>query len=118
MQAQADHVDDADGLHGKDFGEAGDVWGVNMGPERQSPRVTPQRDPASKGRPQSRFDVLYETYYPMVYAFVFRRLVNSRDDVSDVTAEVFAESARESWRLLPLRGWSNAKEIPLSPRGA
>ena len=28
------------------------------------------------------------------------------------------ESARESWRLLPLRGWSNAKEIPLPPRGA
>jgi catechol 2,3-dioxygenase-like lactoylglutathione lyase family enzyme len=28
------------------------------------------------------------------------------------------ESARESWRLLPLRGWSNAKEIPVSPRGA
>jgi len=28
------------------------------------------------------------------------------------------ESARESWRLLPLRGWSNAKKIPLSARGA
>ena len=29
-----------------------------------------------------------------------------------------SESARESWRLLPLRGWSNAKKIPLSARGA
>lgn len=31
---------------------------------------------------------------------------------------VRAESARESWRLLPLRGWSNAKKIPLPARGA
>jgi hypothetical protein len=28
------------------------------------------------------------------------------------------ESDRESWRLLPLRGWSNAKKIPLPARGA
>ena len=28
------------------------------------------------------------------------------------------ESARESWRLLPLRGWSNAKKIPVPTRGA
>ena len=26
-----------------------------------------------------------------------------------------SESARESWRLLPLRGWSNAKKIPATP---
>ncbi len=28
------------------------------------------------------------------------------------------ESARETWRLLPLRGWSNAKEHPILPGGA
>ena len=35
-----------------------------------------------------------------------------------IVANNLDESARESWRLLPLRGWSNAKEIPVSPRGA
>src|SRR5579863_6895140 len=37
---------------------------------------------------------------------------------SEHAEEPSTESARESWRLLPLRGWSNAKEIPLPPRGA
>jgi len=40
-------------------------------------------------------------------------------DTSNIEAEYDScESARESWRLLPLRGWSNAKEIPLPPGGA
>ena len=38
--------------------------------------------------------------------------------ITKLSALPMAESARESWRLLPLRGWSNAKEIPLPPRGA
>ena len=28
-----------------------------------------------------------------------------------------SESARESWRLLLLRGWSNAKDHPILPGG-
>ena len=30
----------------------------------------------------------------------------------------FGESARETWRLFPLRGWSNAKDNPVLPGGS
>ena len=43
---------------------------------------------------------------------------NGHDDPIGLLGRRPGESARESWRLLPLRGWSNAKEIPLPPRGA
>jgi hypothetical protein len=38
-------------------------------------------------------------------------------DPHKATHTAVAESARESWRLLPLRGWSNAKEHPILPGG-
>jgi hypothetical protein len=49
-------------------------------------------------------------------------LANRRTDRGDTSMksvrERMDESDRESWRLHLLRGWSNAKEIPLFARGA
>ena len=64
----------------------------------------------------------------MVAAFTYRSSVRDKQRAQayqvaawvalDEQGKNRVESARESWRLLPLRGWSNAKKIPLSARGA
>jgi RNA polymerase sigma-70 factor (ECF subfamily) len=40
------------------------------------------------------FRTLYETQYSAVYAFALRRLYGSKEDASDVTAEVFTTAWR------------------------
>ena len=47
-------------------------------------------NPGISDRRAHRFNTLYESQYPAIYAFVLRRLVDPHDDVSDVTAEIFA----------------------------
>jgi RNA polymerase sigma-70 factor, ECF subfamily len=60
-----------------------------------------QRDPA-------RFAELYESNFTRVYAYIARR-VHDRDEVQDLTAEVFhhalANIGRYEWRGVPFVGW-------------
>lgn len=60
-----------------------------------------QRDPA-------RFAELYERNFPRVYAYIARR-VGNREDVQDLTAEVFrralANVGKFEWRGVPFAVW-------------
>jgi RNA polymerase sigma-70 factor (ECF subfamily) len=47
------------------------------------------------------FEAFYRSQYPEVYAFVLRRLDGSREDVADVTAEVFATAWRRAAQMPP-----------------
>lgn len=62
-------------------------------------------EPGSDGFDRGdRFKVLYGVQFPNVYAFVVRRLLGSRDDALDVTAEVFATAWRRRDQIPPAPG--------------
>jgi RNA polymerase sigma-70 factor (ECF subfamily) len=47
------------------------------------------------------FEAFYRAQYPGMYAFILRRLDGSREDVADVTAEVFATAWRRVAQVPP-----------------
>lgn len=51
-----------------------------------------------------RFEVLYKGCYQAIYAYVWRRMADSRDDVPDIVAEVFAVA------------WRRMDAVPYPPR--
>jgi RNA polymerase sigma factor (sigma-70 family) len=51
-----------------------------------------------------RFEILYKGCYQAIYAYVWRRIADSRDDVPDVVAEVFAVA------------WRRMDALPYPPR--
>jgi RNA polymerase sigma factor (sigma-70 family) len=55
-----------------------------------------QKDPSLPERKQSQFRGFYEAQYSGVYAFALRRVYGSKEDASDITAEIFMTA----WRRL------------------
>lgn len=78
--------------------------GVEMGPEGHQDRGSRELGRTPLDQQKLRFQLFYETYYSAVYAFALRRLLgSSREDASDITAEVFATA------------WRRVDQIPEAP---
>jgi len=72
--------------------------GVDVGGTHDHPHPVEWTDPPAQ-RPS--FEEFYEAQYAGVYAYVLRRLSGPREDVADVTAEIFATAWRRADRIPP-----------------